>query len=89
MVIFFFISIFVVLISSIGILLYILKEDTPQEETNVLANEINVLIEDIKDYLALLSQDNRAFIMDEINKKLNEIMILYEINEEEYEYETQ
>lgn len=83
MVIFFFISIFVVLISSIGILLYILKEDTPQEETNILANEINVLIEDIKDYLALLSQDNRAFIMDEINKKLNEIMILYEINEEE------
>ncbi len=85
MIIFFYISIFVVLISSIGILLYLLKEEenAPQKEKNILANEIDILIEDIKDYLALLSCDNRAFIMDEINKKLNEIMILYEINEEE------
>ena len=84
MIIFFFIFIFIVLVSSIGILLFLLKEENAlQEESNILANEINVLIEDIKDYLALLSQDNRAFIMDEINKKLNEIMILYEINEEE------
>lgn len=84
MIIFFYISIFVALISSIGILLFLLKEENAsQKESNILANEIDILIEDIKDYLALLSQDNRAFIMEEINKKLNEIMILYEINEEE------
>ena len=86
MIIFFFIFIFIVLVSSIGILFYLLKEEEEnilQEKQNILVNEIDILIGDIKDYLALLSQDNRAFIMDEINKKLNEIMILYEINEEE------
>ena len=88
MIIFFYIFIFIALISSIGISFYLLKEEEKkenalQENQNILANEIDILVEDIKDYLALLSQDNKAFIMDEINKMLYEIMILYEINKEE------
>lgn len=88
MIIFFYIFIFIALISSIGISFYLLKEEEKkenalQEKQNILANEIDILVEDIKDYLALLSQDNKAFIMDEINKMLYEIMILYEINKEE------
>lgn len=82
MIIFFYISIFLVFALSIGVSFYLLKEEE-QEEQNIIANEINKLTEDIKNHLALLSQDNRAFIMDEINKMLYEIMILYEINKEE------
>lgn len=82
MIIFFYISILLVFALSIGVLFYLLKEEE-QEEQNIIANEINKLTEDIKNHLALLSQDNRAFIMDEINKMLYEIMILYEINKEE------
>lgn len=82
MIIFFYISILLVFALSIGVLFYLLKEEE-QEEQNIIANEINKLTEDIKSHLALLSQDNRAFIMDEINKMLYEIMILYEINKEE------
>ena len=82
MIIFFYISILFVFALSIGVLFYLLKEEE-QEEQNIIANEINKLTEDIKNHLALLSQDNRAFIMDEINKMLYEIMILYEINKEE------
>jgi hypothetical protein len=88
MIIFFYIFIFIALISSIGISFYLLKEEEKkenalQEKQNILVNEIDILVKDIKDYLALLSQDNKAFIMDEINKMLYEIMILYEINKEE------
>ena len=85
MIIFFYISILLVIALSIGVLFYLLKEEEQeeQEEQNIIANEINNLTEDIKNHLALLSQDNRAFIMDEINKMLYEIMILYEINKEE------
>lgn len=82
MIIFFYISILLVFALSIGVLFYLSKEEE-QEEQNIIANEINKLTEDIKNHLALLSQDNRAFIMDEINKMLYEIMILYEINKEE------
>ena len=82
MIIFFYVSILLVFALSIGVLFYLLKEEE-QEEQNIIANEINKLTEDIKNHLALLSQDNRAFIMDEINKMLYEIMILYEINKEE------
>lgn len=76
---------FIIFIIFFALMLYLFKQEEEQiEEENIITtNDIDKITKELKEYIALLSEDNRAFIMEEINKMLYEIMILYEINKED------